>query len=263
MALEDAIQVVRDGLKAGDVAVVTGASRGFGRAISRRLAEGGARVACWDVIEDEGQETVAVCRKAGGEAHFHRVDMGDADSITSAVARVVKDLGVPFGVINNAGINPRSKLLDTPLELWDRTLRVNLTGTFLCSREFVKHMSKQKRGSIVNLASGRGIEGAVAGAHYGASKAGIINLTRTMAQEWAGFGIRVNAIIPGVSLTHQPLEAAPDVDALIARGKDIPLGRIGHPDDIAGVVAFLMSPDSSNMTGQAVPINGGRIMLPF
>jgi NAD(P)-dependent dehydrogenase (short-subunit alcohol dehydrogenase family) len=260
----DILKVVRDGLKPGDLAVVTGCSRGFGRAISRRLASGGARLAVWDVLDDEGEETVAMCRQDGAaEVRYYHVDMGDADQVTAAVAKVVKDQGVPFGVVNNAGIHPRSKLLDTPLEMFERTLRVNLTGTFLCSREFVKHMSKAKRGSIVNLASGRGIEGAVRGAHYGASKAGILNLTRTMALEWAGFGIRVNSIIPGVSLTHQPLEGDPDVDGLIARGKDIPLGRIGHPDDIAGVVAFLLSPDSSNMTGQAMPINGGKIMLPY
>ncbi len=262
MANEDVLEVVRDHLKPGDVAVVTGASRGFGRAIAQRLAAGGAQVACWDVLDEEGAETVDLCNQAGGQARFYNVDMGEPAQVVAAAQQVVKEMGVPFGVVNNAGIHPRASLLDAPLELWDRVIRVNLTGTFLCAREFVKHMSLNKRGSIVNLGSGRAIEGAVNGAHYAASKAGIVNLTKTMAHEWATYQIRVNAVIPGVSLTHQPLEVT-NIDELMARGSKVPLGRIGHPDDIAGLVAFYMGPDSSNMTGQSVAINGGQIMLPY
>lgn len=263
MVDDSMLTVVRDGLKPGDVAVVTGAARGFGRAIAKRLASAGARLACWDVLEEEGAETVGLCTEIGAEARFYKVDMGDSRQVTAAAAKVLEDFGTPFGVVNNAGVYPRSSLLDLPLETWERTLRVNLTGSFLCAREFVRAMREKNRGSVVNMASGRGVEGGVNSAPYGASKAGIINLTKTMALEWAGYGIRVNAVIPGVSLTRQPLEGAPDIDALIARGKDIPLGRIGHPDDIAGLVAFFLSADSSNMTGQAVAINGGRLMLPF
>ena len=253
--------IVRDGILPGDVAIVTGASRGFGRAIARRLAAGGARVACLDVIEDEGAETADLCRDGGAEAEFFRCDMGDADNITAAAAAVMDKWGAPYAVVNNAGIHPRSLVLDCELEMWERTLRVNLTGTFLCSRAFARAMADAGRGAIVNIASGRALQGAVKGAHYAASKAGIISLTKTLALEWAKLGIRVNCVIPGVSETAQPLEAT-NLEELLSRGKNNPLGRIGQPEDIAGVVAFLLSVDAAYMTGQSVACNGGVIMIP-
>ena len=253
--------IVRDGILPGDVAIVTGASRGFGRAIAQRLAAGGARIACWDVIEDEGADTAALCRDGGTEAEFFRCDMGDADNISTAAAAVMDRWGAPYAVINNAGIHPRSLALDCELEMWERTLRVNLTGSFLCSRAFARAMADAGRGAIVNMASGRALQGAVKGAHYAASKAGIISLTKTLALEWASLGIRVNCVIPGVSQTAQPLEVT-NLEELLSRGKNNPLGRIGQPEDIAGVVAFLLSADAAYMTGQSVACNGGVIMIP-
>lgn len=251
----------RDGLKPGDVAVVTGGAMGLGRGVALRLAADGANVAVWDIEDGPGEETASMCRDAGVQASYFHVDVASEDDIESATAAVAEKMGAPYALANNAGIHPRSSLLDMPLALWDHVIRVNLTGHFLCARAMARHMSGEGRGVIVNTGSGRAIEGAVNGAHYAASKGAVVNLTKTMALEWAGLGIRVNCIIPGVSETRQPLEATTR-EELIARGSHIPLGRIGQPDDIAAVVSFLMGPDSGYMTGQAVACNGGSVMIP-
>jgi NAD(P)-dependent dehydrogenase (short-subunit alcohol dehydrogenase family) len=257
-------RIVRDHLKPGDVVVVTGAARGFGRAIARRLAREGARLAIWDIVEEDGEKTVELCREAGAtDAAFFRCDMGDAANIEAASEVVRKKFGAVYAVVNNAGIHPRSPALTVPLEMWNRTLAVNLTGSFLTAQAFAPSMIEAGRGAVINLASGRAIQGARMGIHYAASKVGIIAMTKTLAQEWAEHGIRVNAIIPGVSETRQPLEASGvTLENLRERGKSVPLGRVGHPDDIAGMVAMLLSEDAAFMTGQSVAINGGAIMLP-
>jgi len=256
-------QIARDCLKPGDVVVVTGAARGFGRAIACRLAREGAKVALWDVIEDEGKLAAAACSEEGAEATFFACDMGHADNIGSAAEAVRKKFGTVYAVINNAGIHPRSPAIDVPLDMWNRTLAVNLTGSFLTAQAFAPGMRDAGRGAIISLASGRAIEGAQNGIHYAASKAGIIAMTKTLAQEWAPYGIRANAIIPGVSETRQPMEApGVTLENLRERGGNVPLGRVGHPDDIAGMVMMLLSADAAFMTGQSVAINGGAIMLP-
>lgn len=260
---KDGAAIVRDGLKKGDLAVVTGAARGFGRAISCRLAREGARLAVWDMLDSEGEETAELCRKAGVEAAFFHADMGDPASIAAAAKGTIDRFGPAFAVVNNAGINLRCPAIDHPVEMWTKTLNVNLVGAFLCGQAFAREMIRSKRGGvIINLASGRAIEGAANSIAYAASKAGIIAMTKTEATEWAKHKIRANAIIPGVSETRQPLEAGGTLDELRSRGKDIPLGRVGHPDDIAGMVAFLVSADAAYITGQGIAINGGRIMLP-
>ena len=264
IAIEDGgNQILRDGFKAGDVVVVTGAARGFGRAISIRLAKGGAKLALWDKLEDEGKSAAEACRNLGSEVKFFSTDMGNPDTIKKSSENVINDFGSVFAVINNAGIHPRSPAIDVPLEMWNQTLAVNLTGSFLTAQAFAKEMIRKNRGCIINLASGRAIAGAPSGIHYAASKAGIIAMTKTLATEWAQFGIRVNAIIPGVSETRQPLEAdGVTLENLRERGGSIPLGRVGHPDDIAGMVMILLNKDTAYITGQAIAINGGAIMLP-
>lgn len=263
-AIEESGQTIaRDGFKPGDLVVVTGAARGFGRAISRRLAKEAARLALWDVLDKEGEKTAAMCREMGGEAHFIHCDMGDANNIASATKDTLKALGDVYGVINNAGIHPRSPSIDVPLEMWNRTLAVNVTGSFLTAQSFGAQMMAAGRGVIINFASGRAIQGAVNGIHYAASKAAIIAMTKTLATEWGGYGIRVNAIVPGVSETRQPLEAAGvTLESLRERGRNVPLGRVGHPEDLAGMVVILLSADAAFITGQSIAINGGAIMLP-
>lgn len=248
-------------LASGDVVIVTGAAQGFGRAIARRLASQGARVAVWDVQPPD--ETVRLCREAGGVAQGWQVDVGRDDQIVGGVEQVEAAWGIPYALVNNAGIHPRSAALEMDTAFWDRVLRVNLTGTFVCSRTVGRRMVAAGKGVIVNIASGRALEGAVNGAPYAASKAGIIALTKTLALEWAKHDIRVNCVIPGVSDTAQPLEAPGETrESLLARGPRIPLGRIGQPEDVAGIISFLLGPDATYMTGQSVAVNGGAIMIP-
>lgn len=254
--------IVRDGFRAGDVAVVTGCARGFGRAIARRLAREGAKLAILDMLDDEGEQTAALCREAGADVLYVHCDMSDIDNIRSTARTVLDRFGTVYALVNNAGINPRAAALDVTPEMWDRTINVNLRGTMFCSQAFAPAMIERERGVIVNLASGRAIEPTPNGVHYAASKAGILSVTRTLAAEWGGHGIRVNAIIPGASETRQPLEAGVTLESLRERGKAVPLGRVGHPDDIAGMVMLLLSPDAAYITGQGIAINGGRIMLP-
>jgi NAD(P)-dependent dehydrogenase (short-subunit alcohol dehydrogenase family) len=253
--------ITRDGIKPGDVAVVSGGGGGFGRAVCKRLAQGGARLAVWDWSEESGREVVELLKKDGAEARFYKVDIGDVKAVDAAAASVIKDLGVPYLLMNNASIYPRASVLEMDAELWEKVIRINLSGYFFCSKAFGKHMVDRKRGNIISVASGRAIQGAVRGAHYAASKAAVISLTKTLALEWGGFGIRVNCIVPGVSLTAQPLEDT-NLEELLKRSSRFPLGRIGHPDDIACMVAFLAGPDATYMTGQAVAMNGGTLMLP-
>jgi NAD(P)-dependent dehydrogenase (short-subunit alcohol dehydrogenase family) len=254
--------IARDGIKPGDLVVVTGGGGGFGRAFCRRFARGGARVAVWEVDTASGEETARLAREDGGQATFRKVDLAQAAEIDAAVKTTLAAEGTPYCIVNNASIYPRAALIDMAPEAWERTLKVNITAPFLILRAFGPAMIAQKRGIVINIASGRAIEGAVNGANYACSKAAILSLTKTLALEWARYGIRVNAIIPGVSLTAQPLENTTP-DELIERGRTtIPLGRIGYPDDMAGLAAFLASADAAYMTGQAVAMNGGRVMIP-
>jgi NAD(P)-dependent dehydrogenase (short-subunit alcohol dehydrogenase family) len=165
-------------------------------------------------------------------------------------------------VINNASIYPRASVLDMAPETWELTFKVNITAPFLIAKAFGPDMIARKRGVVINVASGRALEGAVNGANYACTKAAILSLTKTLALEWAKHNVRVNAIIPGVSLTAQPLENT-TLDELIERGrKRIPLGRVGMPEDMAGLAAFLVSADAAYMTGQGVAMNGGMVLVP-
>jgi 2-hydroxycyclohexanecarboxyl-CoA dehydrogenase len=254
--------VPRDGIRTGDVVVVTGGGGGFGRAFSRRFARAGAKVAVWDIDSKAGTETVGDIVGDGGEACFIKADLARIDDIHAAVAQTLDVYGVPYCVINNASIYPRANVIDMAPDAWERTLKINVTAPFLIARAFGPKMIAQRRGVVINIASGRALEGAVGGANYACSKAAILSLTKTLALEWAPHNIRVNAIIPGVSLTAQPLENTTP-EELIERGRrTIPLGRVGYPEDMAGLAAFLASADAAYMTGQGVAMNGGRILVP-
>jgi NAD(P)-dependent dehydrogenase (short-subunit alcohol dehydrogenase family) len=241
--------------------IVTGAAQGIGRAICLRLARDGAQVAAWDLQKDGAEETARLCREAGAVALARRVDVGEGEDIAAAVAALEQEWGGVDGLVNNAGIFPRAHALEMDIAEWERVLRVNLTGTFLCARAVARGMQAAGRGAIVNMASGRALAGAANGAHYAASKGGIIALTKSLALDWARHGIRVNCVIPGVTDTAQP-RGEMDDQQLAALGARLPLGRIGRPEEIAAAVAFLLGEDSSYMTGQSVAVNGGAIMIP-
>jgi NAD(P)-dependent dehydrogenase (short-subunit alcohol dehydrogenase family) len=254
--------IARDGIKPGDVVVVTGGGGGFGRAFCQRFARGGAKVALWEVNKDAGKETVRQVKAAGGEARFFPVDLSDAQQIEQAVEETLAAYGTPYVIVNNASVYPRFSVIDMTVADWERALRINITAPFLIVRAFGPHMLKQKRGVVINICSGRAVQGAKNGAGYAASKAALLSLTKTLALEWARHGIRVNAIIPGVSMTAQPLENTTP-EELLARGeREIPLGRVGYPEDMAGLAAFMASADGAYMTGQGVAMNGGRVLVP-
>jgi NAD(P)-dependent dehydrogenase (short-subunit alcohol dehydrogenase family) len=254
--------IARDAIKAGDLVVVTGGGGGFGRAFSRRFARAGARVAVWDIDRKAGEAIVREIAAEGGTASFIEADLASSAEIEAAVAQTL-EIGTPYCIVNNASIYPRVSLVEMAPELWERTLQVNITAPFLILRAFGPRMIKQGRGVVINIASGRAVEGAANGSGYACSKAAILSLTKSLALEWARHNIRVNAIIPGVSLTAQPLGEGVTPKELIERGrKTIPLGRIGYPDDMAGLALFLASADAAYMTGQGVAMNGGRVLLP-
>ena len=254
--------ITRDGMKRGETVVVTGGGGGFGRAFCRRFARDGAKVAVWDIDPKLGEEAVREAKAAGGEARFFKVDLAQLAEINAAAKATFDAFGTPYCVINNASIFPRASVLDMRPEVWERTLKVNITAPWLIVRAFGPGMIANRRGVVINIASGRALEGAANGANYAASKAAILSLTKSLALEWAKHNIRVNAIIPGVSLTAQPLENTTP-EELIERGRaTIPLGRLGYPDDMAGLAAYLVSADAAYMTGQGVAMNGGRVLVP-
>ena len=241
--------------------IVTGAAQGIGRAVALHVASPGVHLAVWDVKRDGVEETAKLCHEKGAAAGAWTVDVGDADAIEAAVSAFERAWGKPDGLVNNAGIFPRARALDMKLAEWEEVLRVNLTGTFVTARAVAARMKDLGRGAIVNTASGRALAGAANGAHYAASKGGIIALTKSLALDWAAYGIRVNCVIPGLTDTAQPRVEMGD-NELYAAGARIPMGRIGRPQDIAAVVAFLLSDEAGYMTGQSVAANGGAIMVP-
>jgi NAD(P)-dependent dehydrogenase (short-subunit alcohol dehydrogenase family) len=240
----------------GDIVVVTGGAKGIGRAIALLLADRGYDVAVLDPLP-QGEATAREVEARGRRAIYLAVDVADEAAVNGSVARVEEALGTPNVLVNNAGIFVRAPSLEMSYADFQRNLNVNLGGAFLCSRAYAPGMFRRGGGQIINIASGRGLEGTPNGVAYAASKAGIISLTRTLALEWAP-SIRVNTVVPGVTDTDQP-RAASTVEELYARGSQIPLGRIGQPEDIARGVALLLSPDAGYVTGQALCVNGGAI----
>jgi NAD(P)-dependent dehydrogenase (short-subunit alcohol dehydrogenase family) len=204
---------------AGRRAVVTGAAQGIGRAIAGLLASEGGRVLVLDVSGDGGRRTVDEIRAAGGEADFRLCDVGAPGDVSAAAQRVREAWGGLDFLVNNAGIFPRSGTCEMREADWDRVLRTNLSGAFHCVKHFVPLMS-DRCGAVVSIASGRALQGAANGAAYSASKAGLIGLTRSLAMEFAPRGIRVNAVVPGITDTAQPRQGM--TEEQIARAGDRP-----------------------------------------
>jgi len=243
----------------GKVAMVTGAGSGIGKAAAIAVAEAGA-----DCVPCELPEKIAdlapVCeeiRSLGRKAHPLPLCLPDIDSIDSAVAGAVEGMGRIDVLVNNAGVNVPRDALDVTEEDWDRVLDVNLKGLFFISQRVARKMVETGGGKIVNMASQNGVVGYYKRAAYCSSKAGVVNLTRVLALEWAPHKINVNAVGPTFVLT--PLTQATFGDAALREDllKRIPLGRVGQPEDVVGAVVFLASPAADLVTGHTLLVDGG------
>jgi 3-oxoacyl-[acyl-carrier protein] reductase len=236
----------------GKVSIVTGASQGIGRAIAEFLAQVGSHVAIFDVLD--GGEALAAIEAKGVKGLFLNVDVTDYGQVDKAVQTVIGEMGGIDNLVNNAGITKDKPLVLMSEDDWDRVIRVNLKGVFICTKIVVRHMLK-KGGSIVNIASLAGLTGNPGQANYAASKAGIIGFTKTVAREYGKKGIRVNAVAPGFIKTG--MTEAVDEKTREAWTQEVPLQRPGEPVDVARVVYFLLSDYSSYVTGEVINVSGG------
>ncbi|MBI5059203.1 3-oxoacyl-[acyl-carrier-protein] reductase [candidate division KSB1 bacterium] len=240
----------------GKTAWITGAARGIGKEIALAFAEAGANLALTDVLEPELAATATELASAHGvKAIFSKLDVTDAAGADAWVQRCVEELGSLTILINNAGITRDALLIRMSEDDWDRVLTVNLKGAFVCSKAAAKIMMKARYGKIVNMASVVGVMGNAGQANYSASKAGLIGLTKSVAKELGGRGVRVNAVAPGFIETDMTHQLSPEVKAAYLKG--IPLNSFGTPADVAQLCVFLCSPASDYITGQVVVIDGG------
>ncbi len=241
------------------VALVTGARRGMGKSHALALAKQGAKVAVTDINQEECQQVVDEIKSMGGEAIALKMDVSNKADVDAVFDEVIKQFGRLDILVNNAGIFAPKAALELTEEDWDKTISINLKGEFLCAQRAAKEMAKNNWGRIINIASiasggvGVGISG---GAHYTASKGGIIGMTETLADEWAPMGINVNVIGPGAIDTPMVSGALTKeaTDALLA---GVPLKRIGKPEEVSAAVVFLASEEASYITGATFYVDGG------
>lgn len=242
----------------GKIAVVTGSASGIGRAISLQLAKDGAAVSVWDMNGPGAEETVAMIAKAGGRAIACVGDAASTDGIAKACSRTRKELGPITILVNNAGITGFDSFLEITEEMWDRMMRINLRGPFLCTKAIIPDMLAAGWGRIVNISSSSFQTGAPKMAHYVASKGGVIGFTKALAMEFAANGITVNNIPPGFVDTPM-LRASPvDIEGYAAT---MPMKRPGKPEDIAAACSYLVSEAAAYVTGHTLSVNGGRYLV--
>jgi 3-oxoacyl-[acyl-carrier protein] reductase len=249
------------------VVIVTGAAAGIGRATALRFAEDGARVVCWDVSANETPALLTEIKRLGGEGLFRRVDVTQAVAVQAGVDDVVSTWGGVDVLVNNAGIVRDAQLIkwkDGAVasamsdETFDAVIAVNLRGVFLCTRAVAPHMIKAGRGVILNASSVVGLYGNFGQTNYAATKAAVINMTRTWSRELGRYGIRVNAVAPGFVAT-EILKAMPPkvLEAMVSR---TPIGRMGEADDIAEAYAWLASDRAAFVTGTVLSVDGGLVV---
>lgn len=244
---------------AGKTAVVTGGSRGLGRAVCLELAKGGANVVfCYAGNEAAAKETTAACEALGAKALAIQCDVAKADEVKALMDAAVKEFGRIDILVNNAGITRDGLLMMMKEEDFDAVIAANLKGTFLCMKAVSRIMMKQRYGRIVNLSSVVGLRGNAGQVNYAASKAGVVGMTKSLAKELASRGVTVNAVAPGFIATD--MTAAMTDAAKEATLASIPLQRLGAPEDVAHAVAFLASDEAAYITGQVLCVDGGMAM---
>jgi 3-oxoacyl-[acyl-carrier protein] reductase len=243
------------------VAIVTGAARGIGAATARRLAADGLAVAVLDLAEETCKDTVGAIEAAGGRAIAVGADVADSDQVSAAVARVAGELGPPTVLVNNAGVLRDNLLFKMTESDWDTVMNVHLRGAFLMSRATQAHMTEAKWGRIVNLSSTSAL-GNRGQANYAAAKAGLQGFTKTLAIELGPFGVTVNAVAPGFIVTDMTAATAARVKVDFEQfqrlaAEQIPVRRVGRPEDIAHTVSYLVSEGASFVSGQVIYVAGG------
>ena len=241
------------------VAVVTGAGRGIGHAIAVRLAKEGARVASVSRTEANAQRTAdEINANRADAAKAYAVDVADQDAVQEAAAKIFAEFGRVDILVNNAGVTRDGLSMRMSMEDWDTVLNTNLKGAFNFTQAVMRPMIKQRSGRIINISSIAGLTGNAGQANYSASKAGLIGLTKTLARELASRGITVNAVAPGLIETDMTTVLSDEIRQAILQ--KVPLGKLGEPEDIAGAVAYLASPEAKYITGQVLTVDGGMVM---
>lgn len=241
-----------------NVALVTGGAQGIGKTIALALAREGANVVISDVSLEKAEETAKECADLGVKTLAVKFDVSKPGEVSAAFTGIVGEMGRLDILVNNAGITRDGLLMRMKDDDWDLVMNINLKGTFLCTKEAVKVMAKNRFGRIVSIASVVGFMGNAGQANYSASKAGIVGLTKTTAREYASRNITVNAVAPGFIRTAMTDVLPEKVKEEMMKG--IPLGRLGSVDDVAAAVLFLVSPDAAYITGQTIHVNGGMYM---
>jgi 3-oxoacyl-[acyl-carrier protein] reductase len=240
------------------IAVVTGAGRGIGRAIALKYAAEGADVACVSRTEENSKKVADEVRGLGRRAWAYAVDVADATSVAAAGEKILEEAGRVDILVNNAGVTRDGLLMRMSEQDWDVVLNTNIKGAFLFTKTFTRAFVKQRSGRIINVASVIGLIGNAGQANYAASKAALIGFTKSVARELASRGITVNALAPGFVETDMTANLKEDFRAELL--KSIPLNSFGQPDDIASAALFLASPAARYITGQVLTVDGGMVM---
>jgi 2-deoxy-D-gluconate 3-dehydrogenase len=247
----------------GKVAVVTGSGQGLGKWIALGLAEAGADILVADLVLKNARQTSEEIKNLGRKSVFMEMDVGDIDSVIKMMDMVTNELGSLDILVNNAGVNVHKKALDITQEDFDLIIRVNSKGVYFCCQAAARFMIAARKGKIINIASALAflVRAGIPNSVYAMTKAGIVMLTKALAEEWAQYNINVNAVAPGYFITPLVVDRLKDPEAYKSIIDSTPLKRVGGPEDIIGTVVFLASDASNFITGQTICLDGGRTIL--